>query len=114
MRRGTPKASIDSIALGSAASLEEVAKAMVAGSATAERNRRSEIRKIRAEGTKDKQGEGDQRDIQRKQQFAEVDQNAEAHLSDGEGHRRADADWRKVHDEVGELEHHLAKCLKKK
>src|SRR5271156_407237 len=50
MRRGTPKASMDSMALGSAASLEEVAKAMVVGSATNERKRRRGTRKSSAEG----------------------------------------------------------------
>ena len=40
MRRGTPRASMDSMARGRAASEVAVAKAMVAGSATAARKRR--------------------------------------------------------------------------
>ena len=101
---------MDSMALGSAASLEEVAKAMVAGSATAERNRRSGTRKSIADGRSTSKAKAIERDVQRKQQFAEIDQNAEPHLPDGKGHRSAYADGGEVHDEIGELEHHLAEA----
>ena len=65
MFRGTPKASIDSMARGSAASEVLVAKAIVAGSATARRelahrNPRQQRRRKHA-----KQGKSDQRDIVR-------------------------------------------------
>ena len=40
-------------------------------------------------------------------ELAEVDQHPEPAVSDGHGHRRADADRRVLHDDAGELEHHL-------
>ena len=51
MRRGTPSRSITSIARGSAASLEVVEKAMIAGSLTALMNLRIGTRKISATGS---------------------------------------------------------------
>ena len=51
MRRGTPSRSSSSIARGSAASLDVVENAIIAGSCTARTNLRSGTRKISATGT---------------------------------------------------------------
>ena len=83
---------------------------MVAGSVTAARNRRSGTRNSSADGQEHQQCECNQRDIQRQQQLAEIDQYADSHLADSEGHRCADADGGEVHDDVGELEHDLGEA----
>ena len=93
------------MARGRAASLVEVAKAIVAGSATAEMKRRMGTLKIRAAGNKTREDEGDQGGVEGEQELAEVDHDADAHVADGEGHGCADPDGSEVHDDIGETEH---------
>ncbi len=97
--------------LGSAAWLAEVAKAMVAGSATARRKPRSGNAEDQRDGKQHADTEDDERDVEREQQLAEIDEHAEAEAADGEGHRAGDPDGRGVHDDVGELEHDLGEAF---
>ena len=62
-------------------------------------------------GEKDEQGEGDERGVEGQEQFGEVDHDAETHVANGKGHRRADANGREVHHDVGEAERHFAERL---
>ena len=84
-----------SMARGSAASLEEPAQ------------RHTEEQRG---GQEHDQSECNQGDVQGKQQLAEVQEDADAHLSDREGHRRTNADGGEVHDDIGELEHDLGEA----
>ena len=99
------------MALGSAAWLVEVAKAMVAGSATARRKPMTGTRKRKHHGQQHANAEDDQSDVKREEKLADVDQNAEAEAADGERHGAGDADGSEVHDDVGEAEHHFGETF---
>ena len=105
--RGTPKASIASIARGSAASDVLVANAIVAGSAMAERKPRSGTRAIKAAGSMAKQRKRNQRDVQRDQQLRQAGHHTQSAMRNGVCKRSAYANRRVVHHDVGEGEHGL-------
>ena len=107
MRRGTPKASMDSIARGNAASDVLVAKAMVAGSATACTKRPIGSFANHAMGSSTHSKKDGQRGVSGEQQFAERQQHADSHVRDGVSHRGADADRRVIHHDIGERKHHV-------
>ncbi len=68
-------------------------------------------RAIAATGSRTSRCERDQRAVERQQQLAQVDQNAQTHVPNGIGHCSADTDRSVVHHNVGELEHHFAEAL---
>ena len=84
-----------------------MAKAMVAGSATYFRKRRSGRRASRGDGKQNEQQKSEQRAVCSEHQFSEWQQDTDAHVSHCVCHRRADANRRVIHHDVGELEHGL-------
>ena len=99
------------MASGSAASDDAVEKAMSQGSLTQCQKRRSGHPRKERDRHERQQDEHDQRAVEREHQGAEVPEHAEAAVSHRDRHRRADADRRELHDDAGELEHHLRQPL---
>jgi uncharacterized protein (DUF2236 family) len=73
-------------------------------------NRHLEHQRHRKQHTKN---EDNERCVERHQQLREVHQDTEAHVTDGVGDRRADADRREQHHDPGELEHRFDEALRK-
>jgi Ni/Co efflux regulator RcnB len=102
-----------SMARGSAASLVLVAKAMVAGSATARRKFAEGQAREQQRGQHSHEREDDDRNVEGERQLAEVEHHAESRLRDGKGESGGDADGCVEHDEVGEGEHHFGEGFAK-
>ena len=109
--RGTPMASIASMARGRAASELAVPKAIVTGSATAFRNVRSGTRKISAIGSSTPRMKTISAAYSVSSSFSRLPRTRESGVSHSVGYGRSHSERRHVHHDVGELEHRLAQAL---